>query len=72
MVQLKCKNCGVNMLAYEKNEYAVCEYCSATQKIEKSDAAGQVAFLWLTNHGEYIASPVSSFHLEKKWHSANT
>ncbi len=38
MVQLKCKNCGGNMLADEKNEYAVCEYCSATQKIEKSDA----------------------------------
>lgn len=38
MAGLKCKNCGGNMLMDEKNEYAVCEYCGAKQKIEKSEA----------------------------------
>lgn len=38
MSDLKCKNCGGTMLADETNEYAVCEYCGAKQKIEKSEA----------------------------------
>ncbi len=38
MAELKCKNCGGTMLADENNEYAVCEYCGAKQKIEKSEA----------------------------------
>lgn len=38
MAELKCKNCGGAMLADEENEYAVCEYCGAKQKIEKSEA----------------------------------
>ncbi len=38
MAELKCKNCGGSMVADENNEYAVCEYCGAKQKIEKSEA----------------------------------
>lgn len=38
MAELKCTNCGGAMLADEENEYAVCEYCGAKQKIEKSEA----------------------------------
>ena len=38
MAELKCKNCGGTMLSDENNKYAVCEYCGAKQKIEKSEA----------------------------------
>lgn len=38
MAELICKNCGGTMQPDEENEYAVCEYCGAKIKIEKSDA----------------------------------
>lgn len=38
MSDLICKNCGGTMQADENNEYAICEYCGAKQKIEKSEA----------------------------------
>lgn len=38
MAELKCKNCGGTMFTDENNEYAICEYCGAKQKIEKSEA----------------------------------
>ena len=38
MAELKCNNCGGAMQADEMNENAVCEYCGAKQRIEKSEA----------------------------------
>lgn len=38
MAELKCTNCGGIMQTDEANEFAVCEYCGAKQRIEKSEA----------------------------------
>lgn len=38
MTELKCKNCGGSMTVDETNEYMVCEYCGAKEKIIKTEA----------------------------------